>query len=78
VSEITLDVGEDMLKALRNVRAEQLSEPRSSTSTAELADVGDDEVVRDLLLEAYRSELKKQSRSGTSGPIGASRRYSSE
>jgi hypothetical protein len=48
------------------------------TTTAELSDVDDDEVVRDLLLEAYRSELKKESRSGISGPIGAERRYSSE
>jgi hypothetical protein len=77
MTEITLDVGDDMLKALRNIRSEQLSNPRETT-TAELSDVGDDEVVRDLLLEAYRAELKKESRSGKSGPIGADRRYSSE
>jgi hypothetical protein len=41
-------------------------------------DVGDDDVVRDLLLEAYRAELKKQSRSGRSGPVGPERRYSSD
>jgi hypothetical protein len=78
MSRITLDVGDDMLRALRSIRAEQLSNPRETTTTAELSDVDDDEVVRDLLLEAYRSELKKESRSGASGPIGAERRYSSE
>jgi hypothetical protein len=78
MSKITLDVGDDMIRALRSIRAEQLSAPRGSTTTAELSDVDDDEVVRDLLLEAYRAELKKESRSGTSGPIGADRRFSSE
>jgi len=77
MTEITLDVGDDMIRALRNIRSDQLSDPRGSTTTAELSDVDDDEVVRDLLLEAYRAELKKESRSGTSGPIGADRRYSS-
>jgi hypothetical protein len=77
MSEITLNVGGDMLQALRNIRSEQLSAPRGSTTT-ELSDIDDDEVVRDLLVEAYRAELKKQTRSGTSGPIGADRRYSSE
>lgn len=78
MSEITLDVGEDMMRALRSIRAEQLSSPRETTTTAELSDVSDDEIVRDLLIEGYRAELKKQTRSGTSGPIGARRRYSSE
>lgn len=78
MTEITLDVGEDMMRALRSIRAEQLSSPRETTTTAELSDVSDDEIVRDLLLEAYRAELKKESRSGTSGPIGADRRFSSE
>ena len=77
MSEITLDVGDDMIQALRNIRSDQLSDPRGST-TAELSDVSDDEIVRDLLIEGYRAELKKQSRSGISGPIGARRRYSSE
>lgn len=77
MSEITLDVGDDMLQALRNIRSEQLSAPRGSTTT-ELSDIDDGEVVRDLLVEAYRAKLKKQTRSGTSGPIGADRRYSSE
>jgi hypothetical protein len=78
MTEITLDVGDDMIKALRNIRSDQLSNPRETTSTAELSDVSDDEIVRDLLIEGYRAELKKQSKSGTSGPIGARRRYSSE
>ena len=78
MTEITLDVGDDMIKALRNIRSDQLSDPRGSTTTAELSDTSDDEIVRDLLIEGYRAELKKQNKSGTSGPIGARRRYSSE
>jgi hypothetical protein len=67
-----------MIRAFRNIRANQLSAPQGPMGTAELSDTTDEEVIQDLLVEAYRSELKKQSRSGTSGPIGADHRYSSE
>ena len=79
-TEITLQVDDELMSTLRDVRRRQRAAGnRGGKRVTELSEQSDRDVVVGLLREGYKGEIRKAKvRSGSDGPVGADRRYSEE
>lgn len=74
---VKMEIGRDMLDAMRRVRHNQRTD--RDTRTAELSDETAGQVVSKLLTRGYADELRRaRTRGASGGPPGADARFSSE